>query len=240
MIKLPIRGTNDTYIVNPTKIIALGLNYDDHIKESVTVNASKKKKDKKRPKEPVLFPKTPNSLIGPGDEIVIPKFLLDYEFPDLRVDYEAELAIIIKDTCKDVNKENALDHVLGFTALNDVSQRNIQLTDRSGWWRGKSLDTFCPVGPEIVPVAHVGDPQKLHIECRLNGKIMQDSNTSLMIFDIPTMISFISKNFTLQEGDIISSGTPSGVGPMHHGDVVKVEIENIGVLKNPVIEEWRS
>ncbi|MFX0099531.1 MAG: fumarylacetoacetate hydrolase family protein [Candidatus Hodarchaeota archaeon] len=239
MIELPIQDTDAKYKLKPSKIIALGLNYEEHINESASVKAMKNKA-KKIPKEPVLFPKTPNSLIGPGDAIVIPEFLLGYNFPNLRVDYEAELAFIINKNCKNVTESEAMDQVLGFMALNDVSQRNLQLTDRSGWFRGKSLDTFCPVGPEIVPLGLIDDPQNLHIECRLNGETVQDSNTSKMIFSIPKIISFISKNFTLLEGDVISTGTPSGVGPIKHSDVIEVEIESIGILKNPVIEEWKQ
>ncbi len=130
-----------------------------------------------------------------------------------------------------------MDHILGFTCFNDISQRNLQKNDKAGWFRGKSLDTFGPIGPEIIPLESIGDPQNLHIQCRLNGKIVQDSNTSHMIFKIPEIIAFVSKNFTLEPGDIIITGTPSGVGPLADGDVVEVEIENIGVLSNPVKAE---
>ena len=127
--------------------------------------------------------------------------------------------------------------MLGFTCFNDVSQRNFQRRDKSGWFRGKSLDTFGPIGPVIVPPGAIGDPQNLRIQTRLNGRVVQDSNTRHMIFTIPQIISFISRNFTLEAGDIISTGTPSGVGPIRDGDVVEVEIENIGILKNPVRAE---
>ena len=127
--------------------------------------------------------------------------------------------------------------IFGFLCLNDVSYRNIQTGDKSGWFRGKSFDTFCPVGPQIVRTADIEDPQNLEILCRLNGKVVQHSNTSHMIFPIPAIVEFISSNFTLYEGDIITTGTPSGVGPLAHGDTVEVEIEQIGVLRNPVVAE---
>ena len=121
--------------------------------------------------------------------------------------------------------------------MNDVSQRNLQSTDKSGWFRGKSLDTFGPIGPKLVYKEDIDDPQNLDINCRLNGKTVQDSNTRHMIFKIPDIVAFVSRNFTLERGDIILTGTPAGVGAIKHGDLVEVEIEGIGVLKNPVIEE---
>ncbi len=235
MLTLPIYKSNETYTVNPSKIIALGLNYRDHIAESVSVKV--RGFTLEIPSEPVLFPKTPNVLIGPGEAIVIPRFLKDYGFETMRIDYEAELAFVIKDRCKNVPAGEALEHIYGFTCMNDVSQRNIQTSDKSGWFRGKSLDTFGPIGPRIVPVEEIGDPQDLKVQCRLNGKTVQDSNTRFMIFPIPEIVAFISKNFTLLPGDIILTGTPSGVGPIKQGDTVEVEIENIGVLSNPVLEE---
>ncbi len=237
MISLPIDQQKNTYTVNPSKIIALGLNYRDHVAESASVKVQGFTDD--IPTEPILFPKTPNVLIGPEDPIVIPGFLNDYGFDSPRVDYEAELAIIIKDRCKDVLASDALAHVFGYTCMNDVSQRNIQNSDRSGWFRGKSLDTFGPIGPRIVTAADIGDPQNLSVTCRLNGEVVQSGNTRHMIFDIPAIIAFVSKNFTLLPGDIIMTGTPSGVGPLHHNDVVEVEIEGIGILRNPVVDESR-
>lgn len=238
MIELPIFNSNDRYKINPTKVIALGLNYRDHIAESHSVQASGF--DPAEPEEPILFPKTPNCLIGPGENIVIPKFLDEYDFDDCRVEHEAELAFIIGETCKNVSEDDALRVIYGYLCLNDVSQRNIQLGDQSGWFRGKSLDTFGPIGPQLVLSKDIGDPQNLDIECRLNGKTVQKSNTKQMIFSIPTMVAFVSKNFTLFQGDIISTGTPSGVGRIKHGDVVEVEIEKIGTLKNPVVEESQT
>lgn len=238
MLLLPVKGEERPYEVNPSKIIALGLNYRSHIAESHSVNV--RGFTEEIPPEPILFPKTPNVLIGPGESIVIPAFLLDYHFDDLRTDYEAELAVIIGKKCSKIRPEDAPDHIFGYTCMNDVSQRNLQTGDRSGWFRGKSLDTFGPIGPQIVPQAQIGNPQNLHIQCRLNGAAVQDSSTAHMIFPVYETVAFISKNFTLLPGDIIATGTPSGVGRLHHGDVVEVEIEKIGVLSNPVVEEWKK
>jgi len=239
MIQLPIftsgADSGELYTVAPSKIIALGLNYRDHIAESESVKVQGFTKD--IPEEPILFPKTPNTLIGPEQPIVIPAFAKNYGFEDFRVDYEAELAFFIEDRCKDVQPEDAWEHIYGFTCYNDVSQRNIQNSDRSGWFRGKSFDTFGPIGPCVVRREDLADPQNLNIRCRLNGQTVQDSNTRFMIFSIPTILSFVSRNFTLESGDIISTGTPSGVGPMRSGDVVEVEIDGIGTLRNSVEEE---
>lgn len=235
MIRLPIKGTNEFYEVKPSKIIALGKNYLDHIKEHDKINVSNFNDE--IPKEPVLFAITPNALIGHEEPIVIPAFLKRYGFENPRVDYEAELAFIISEKCKNVPEKDAMNFIAGFTCFNDVSQRNIQKSDISGWFRAKSLDTFAPIGHCLVPPDKIGDPQNLEIICRLNGKIVQKSNTKHMIFGIPQIVSFISMNFTLEAGDIISTGTPAGVGALRHGDIVEIEIENIGVLRNPVIEE---
>ena len=234
MVILPVHN-GENYAVNPTKIIALGLNYRDHIAESHSVKV--RGFTQEIPEEPVLFPKTPNVLIGSGEPIIIPKFLSEYNFEKIRVDYEAELAFIIKDRCKNVHPDDAMNHIFGFTCMNDVSERNIQTGDKSGWFRGKSLDTFGPIGPRIVKLKDIGNPQNLKIQCRLNGNIVQDANTEDMIFSISDIVAFISRNFTLMPGDIISTGTPSGVGPVKHGDTVEIEIEEIGILSNPVIEE---
>lgn len=237
MLSLPVERGDERYAVNPSKIIALGLNYRDHIAESQSVKV--RGFSSEVPKEPVLFPKTPNVLIGPGEPIVIPAFIREYGFEEPRVDYEAELAFIVKDRCKNVPARQALEHIYGFTCFNDVTQRNIQRSDVSGWFRGKSLDTFGPIGPRIVLAGDIGDPQNLDIRCRLNGKVVQSSNTRHMVFPIAEILAFVSKNFTLMPGDIISTGTPSGVGPLRHGDLVEVEIEGIGVLESSVLEEGR-
>jgi 2-keto-4-pentenoate hydratase/2-oxohepta-3-ene-1,7-dioic acid hydratase in catechol pathway len=234
-ISLPIYGKDTSYQLKPEKIIALGGNYREHIAESASVGV--KSFTDLIPKEPLLFPKTINCLIEAGENIVIPKFIEKYKFENPRVDHEAELAFIIKKQCKNISESEAMDYILGFTCLNDVSQRNIQKGDRSGWFRGKSFDTFGPIGPQLVLTEDIGDPQNLKIVCRLNGEVKQESNTNKMIFNIPEIVSFISKNFTLEEGDIITTGTPAGVSPLKHGDIVEIEIEKIGVLKNPVVEE---
>ncbi len=233
-VTLPMSNGGD-YLVHPSKIVALGLNYLEHIKESQSVDVQNFTDE--IPTEPVLFPKTPNVLIGPGKPIILPAFVGDYGFANCRTDYEAELAIIIKDRVKNLSAEMAMDHILGFTCFNDVSQRNLQKGDKSGWYRGKSLDTFGPIGPIIVTPEDIGDPQNLEIECRLNGLVVQHSNTGQMIFSIPLILAFVSKNFTLEPGDIIITGTPSGVGPLQDGDLVEVEIEGIGILSNPVQAE---
>jgi 2-keto-4-pentenoate hydratase/2-oxohepta-3-ene-1,7-dioic acid hydratase in catechol pathway len=248
MVELPIAGSDSSYVLNPQKIVAVGLNYRAHIAESPSILAVERKTraaggavaaaSREAPSEPVLFPKTPNVLIGPGAAIPIPSsFLLRYAFPCPRTDYEAELAVIIGRRCKDVPVEAALAYVFGYSCFNDVSQRDIQNGDRSGWYRGKSFDGFGPIGPVIAPASSIPDPQRLAIRCRLNGHIVQESNTSEMIFGVADLVSFISHNFTLEPGDIIATGTPSGVGALVSGDVVEVEIEGIGALSNPVIEK---
>jgi 2-keto-4-pentenoate hydratase/2-oxohepta-3-ene-1,7-dioic acid hydratase in catechol pathway len=235
MIELPIKNSQHTYTINPSKLIALGLNYRAHIAESVSVKV--KGFTGEVPSEPLLFPKTPNVLIGSDQSIVIPKFLREYGFKTLRTDYEAELALIIGDRCKDVQAVDAMDHIFGYTCMNDVSQRNLQNSDRTGWYRGKSLDTFGPIGPQVVLAGDLPDPQNLDIRARLNGTTVQEGNTRQMIFGIPEIIAFVSKNFSLMPGDIILTGTPAGVGPLSHGDTIEVEIDHIGVLKNSVIDQ---
>jgi len=230
-IKLPM-SNGETYELAPQKIICLGLNYTEHIKESHEADSERFKDE--IPAEPILFPKTPNTLIETEQPIVIPAFLDDYGFRTCRTDFEGEMALIIGSGGKDIPEAEAYNHILGYTCFNDVSQRNFQKHDKSGWFRGKSLDTFGPVGPRIVLHEDIGDPQKLAIQTRLNGKVVQDANTELMIFGIRETIAFISKQFTLAAGDLIITGTPKGVGPLSPGDVVEVEIEKIGILKNPV------
>ena len=238
MIQLPFAGSGGAkyggkYTINPSKIIAVGLNYRDHVKESLTFD----KKALEFPPEPVLFSKTPNVLIGPEESIVIPAHIKDYNFPIPRVDPECELAIIIAKRGRHIVEEKAFEYVLGYTCFNDVSQRNIQKSDTSGWFRGKSFDTFGPIGPAVVSHQDIGDPQTLRVTCKINGVLKQSGNTREMIFSIPVLISYISRQFTLEEGDIIATGTPSGVSPIAPGDLVEVEIEGIGILRNPVIAE---
>ncbi|UYP47335.1 hypothetical protein NEF87_003620 [Candidatus Lokiarchaeum ossiferum] len=238
MVTLPIYKKKERYKIHPSKIIALGLNYLEHIKESqeiaLNLDIDPEKAKNTLPTEPHIFPKTPNVLIGPDEPVVIPKIAYQYNFETVRTDLEAELAIIIKDRCKNVPKNEAMKHILGFTCMNDVSQRNIQKSDKTGWFRGKSFDTFGPIGPQVVLMEDIGDPQNLRIQSRLNGNLCQDSNTRFMIFDIPSIIEYVSCNFTLEEGDIIITGTPKGVAALKEGDIMEIEIENIGILKNPV------
>jgi len=233
LIRLPISDTEDFYEIDPRIIIAVGLNYQAHIAEHHTSDTP----DLELPKEPILFSKTPNALISSEQSIVIPRFIDDYGFQSPRVDEEAELAFVIGKKSRNVSREAAMEHILGFTCVNDVSQRNFQKTDVSGWFRAKSLDTFCPIGPVLVPTGDIKDPQNLTIECRVNGKLVQSSNTKHMIFPIAELLEFITKHFTLMPGDIVTTGTPNGVHPLRHGDIVEVEIEKIGVLRNFVFEE---
>ena len=232
MLRLPVAG-GGALDIRPSKIIAVGLNYRAHVAESESFD----EKIAGLPKEPVLFAKTPNVLTGPGEPIILPALIGDYRFDEARTDLEAELAIIISKRARHVREEAAFDYVLGYTCFNDVSQRNIQRGDPSGWFRGKSFDTFGPLGPLVVLRKDLPDPWKLKICSRLNGELKQEASTVDMIFSVPVLIAFISKNMTLEEGDIIASGTPSGVSPIKPGDTVEIEIENIGILKNPVIAE---
>jgi 2-keto-4-pentenoate hydratase/2-oxohepta-3-ene-1,7-dioic acid hydratase in catechol pathway len=236
MFTLPIAGSERPYQLHPTKIIALGLNYRSHVAESPSVlYGAKDKPAPDGPKEPILFAKTPNVLIPDGQPIPLPAIMASYAFPSPRTDYEAELAFIVSQRARGVSPEEAHEYILGYTCFNDVSQRDIQNSDRSGWFRGKSFDGFGPIGPRIVPAALLPrTPDDLAIRCRLNGRTVQEDRTSHMIFNIAQILSFISRNMTLEEGDIVSTGTPAGVGPIAPGDVVEVEIEGIGILRNPV------
>nr|QNO58019.1 putative 2-keto-3-deoxyxylonate dehydratase [Methanosarcinales archaeon ANME-1 ERB7] len=197
----------------PTKIVLVGLNYKDHAKEL----------NMPLPPEPIIFMKPVTALIGPGECIVYPS-------QATRVDYEAELAIVIKDVCKDIEPEGVMEHIAGFTCLNDVTARDIQKRDVQ-WTRAKSFDSFCPVGPEIVKDV---DPNNLTIHSFLNGELRQDSNTAEFIFTVETLVSFITQVMTLMPGDIIATGTPGGIGAMHRGDTIEVTIEGIGTLRNYV------
>lgn len=235
MIVLPVFGSNRDYSLSPSKIVAVGLNYREHVKESQAFDI----KQVEEPTEPVLFAKTPNVLVGPGVPIVIPAHARKVYGEDARTDYEAELAVIVGKRCRDVGEAEALSYVYGYTCFNDVSQRNIQKSDVSGWFRGKSFDTFGPVGPVVVPAAALPDPQRLVVRSRVNGKIRQEASTADMIFPVATLIAYISSMMTLEEGDLIATGTPSGVGALKDGDTVEIEVEGIGVLSNPVIEEGR-
>lgn len=232
-MKLPVKNNpGKTYKVCPSKILAIGLNYKTHIAESDKINV--RGFTAEEPTEPVVFPKTPNAITGNATAIKLPAIAESYGFETLRTDYEGELAVIIGKKCKNVAPEKALDYVYGYTIANDVSQRNIQNADKSGWFRGKSFDTFLPLGPEVLLKEDVADIQNLRLTTRLNGIPVQDSNTGMMIFPVKELVSFLSRNFTLEAGDIILTGTPSGVGELHVGDSVEIEIEQIGILRNTV------
>jgi 2-keto-4-pentenoate hydratase/2-oxohepta-3-ene-1,7-dioic acid hydratase in catechol pathway len=198
----------------PSKIIGVGLNYRAHALEM----------GKPLPEEPLLFLKPSSALIGPGAPIVRPP---GYN----RVDYEGELAIVIGKRARRVPRERALDFVRGFTCCNDVTVRDLQKKDVQ-YTRAKGFDSFCPVGPRVVEGL---DPSQLRIVTRLNGEVRQQSSTADLIFDVPTIIAFVSAVMTLEEGDLITTGTPPGVGNLVPGDRVEIEIEGIGVLANPVI-----
>ena len=209
-------------IARPSKIVCVGLNYRDHAEES----------GMEIPKWPLLFAKWPSSLIGPGRPIVLPA-------QSNEVDYEAELGVVIGKRAQRVRVAEALDHVAGYCCANEVSARDIQFADGQ-WTRGKSFDTFGPVGP-ITPAAEVPDPQALGIRCLLNGEVVQSSSTAQMIFSVAEVIAFISDGITLEPGDLILTGTPPGVGlgrkpPVYlaDGDEVTIEIDGVGTLTNPV------
>jgi 2-keto-4-pentenoate hydratase/2-oxohepta-3-ene-1,7-dioic acid hydratase in catechol pathway len=217
--------TFDAPLKNPSKIVAIGLNYFNHAKES----------NMEIPKSPLVFTKFNNSITGPTDPIVIPNGITS------QVDYEAELGVIIGKRAKNILKENALEYVFGYTILNDVSARDIQFSDKQ-WVRGKSLDTFCPMGPVIVTKDEIPNPQNLGLGCSVNGVTLQQDNTKNMIFSVAELISQLSYSFTFEPGDIIATGTPSGVGfsrtpPifLKPGDVVCTWIKGIGEIINPVI-----
>jgi len=202
--------------VEPSKIVCVGLNYKEHVKESQSAD--------KVPEEPVLFLKPPSSLIGPGARIFYPEMAG-------RVDYEAELGVIIGRECKNAASIEIEDYIFGFTCVNDVTARDLQKKDVQ-WTRGKGFDTFCPVGPWIIDKLKYEDVQ---VESFLNGELRQSARTSLMIFPINKLISFISQVMTLYPGDLISTGTPKGIGPMQSGDRIEVRIEGIGSLVNDIV-----
>ncbi|RKY37615.1 MAG: hypothetical protein DRP72_03035 [Candidatus Omnitrophota bacterium] len=200
----------------PTKIILVGLNYRDHAKELKM----------KIPKEPIIFLKPLSLLIGNEADIIYPSGVK-------RLDYEAELAFVIKKAGKNIPLHKARDYILGYTCLNDVTARDIQQRDIQ-WTRAKSFDTFCPLGPWVETDL---DPSNLKISSYLNGKLKQNSSTANLIFSPFYLLSFISKIMTLREGDVVSTGTPPKVGPMKVGDIIEIKIEDIGSLKNYVVAQ---
>jgi 5-carboxymethyl-2-hydroxymuconate isomerase len=208
----------------PGKVVAIGLNYMDHVRET----------GMDAPSRPLVFAKFPSSVIGDGDDIVVDRALVE------RVDWEVELAAIIGTRASRVSVEEALSHVFGYTVGNDVSGRDVQFADGQ-WVRGKSFDTFCPLGPVVVTADEIPDPQALALTTRVNGEVVQDSNTAEMVFGVAELISFCSHSFTLEPGDVLLTGTPWGCGEfmepkrsLHDGDVVDCEIAGIGVLRNCV------
>lgn len=210
-------------IDRPGKIICIGLNYRDHAEEQGVP----------LPEAPLLFAKWENALIGPGEPIVIPPIVT-------KCDYEAELGVVIGSRVRDVSAENALEAVAGYICVNDVSARDLQFADGQ-WTRGKSPDTFCPVGPQLVPRDEIPDPQNLAIRAVLNGETKQESTTANMVFGVADLIAYITRTITLEPGDLIATGTPAGVGAfrdppafMQPGDEVTIEIERLGRLTNPV------
>ncbi len=200
---------------HPTKIVGVGLNYKDHAKEMRMII----------PDEPIIFLKPLTTLIGNEENIILPEM-------SKRVDYECELVVIIKDKIRNVSEKNVMKLVEGFTCGNDVTARDLQKKDGQ-WTRAKGFDTFFPVGPKIVRNIN---PNNLKIQTFLNGELKQDSNTNQFIFSVERLVSFVSKVMTLYPGDIISTGTPSGIGQMKSGDVVEVKIEGIGALRNYVVK----
>jgi 2-keto-4-pentenoate hydratase/2-oxohepta-3-ene-1,7-dioic acid hydratase in catechol pathway len=210
--------------VYPSKILAIGRNYAEHAAEGGA----------ELPKAPLLFNKLPNALSAHNAPIVLPAI-------STQVDFEAELAVIIGRTARRVSEADALDHVFGYSLIDDVSARDLQFGDGQ-WTRGKSLDTFAPLGPFITTRDEIDDVQTLKIEGILNGEVMQSSNTSRMIFKVAYLVSYLSQGITLQPGDVIASGTPDGVGIFRKppvllkaGDVFEVKIEKVGTLRNPVV-----
>jgi 2,4-didehydro-3-deoxy-L-rhamnonate hydrolase len=219
---LPTGGSSRS-VSRPGKIVCVGLNYRDHAEEQGL----------ELPARPLLFAKWPTAVVAHGEPVVLPSVTKE-------VDYEAELGVVIGERARGVSVERALDVVAGYVCVNDVTARDLQFSDGQ-WTRAKSFDSFCPVGPEIVPASEVGDPQSLRIRCLLNGEPLQDSSTGQMVFGVAEVIAFVSEAITLEPGDLIATGTPAGVGYSRTpprflvpGDEVTVEIERVGVLTNPV------
>ena len=214
-------------ISRPEKIVAIGLNYEDHAAETGA----------EIPEKPVVFTKYPNTIVGPGEPIRIPPIAE-------QIDYEAELAVVIGRTARNVPQSEALEYVFGYANANDVSARDLQFSEGGQWTRSKSLDTFMPLGPFIVTRDEVPDPQSLSVRAILNGEVVQDGTTSKMIFSVAELVAFLSTGMTLVPGDVIITGTPPGVGMardpqlwMKPGDEVSIEIEGLGTLTNPVEAE---
>jgi 2-keto-4-pentenoate hydratase/2-oxohepta-3-ene-1,7-dioic acid hydratase in catechol pathway len=227
---IPCNGPTVGAPLAPGKIVAIGLNYLDHIRETAM----------DRPTRPLVFAKFPSSVIGDGEPILIDSRLTE------RVDWEVELAVVMGKRARDVREADALAHVYGYTIANDVSARDVQFGDGQ-WVRGKSFDTFCPLGPSIVTADEIPDPQNLALCTTVNGEILQDSSTAEMVFSVAELISFCSRSFTLDPGDVLLTGTPWGCGEfmepkrcLQPGDIVACAIEGIGTLTNPVAERGEA
>jgi 2-keto-4-pentenoate hydratase/2-oxohepta-3-ene-1,7-dioic acid hydratase in catechol pathway len=229
-------GLNDVELMAPIprprkNVVCLGLNYADHVAEgSKTLHEAQH-----LPEHPIFFTKPPTAINGPFDDIVYPR-------ATERLDYEVELAVVIGREGKNIAEEDAYDHIAGYSVFNDVSARDLQ-TRHGQWFKGKSLDTFAPMGPYLVTPDEVGDPMDLDLWLKVNGVIRQSSNTSSLIFDISRIVSTLSAGITLEVGDVIATGTPSGVGSAHKlgllkvGDVVETHVDKIGTLRNTVVSE---
>jgi 2-keto-4-pentenoate hydratase/2-oxohepta-3-ene-1,7-dioic acid hydratase in catechol pathway len=220
-----LAGARLTAPLRPPKIVAIGLNYLDHVRES----------GMEAPRQPLVFTKFTTSVIGDGEPIAVDWGLTQ------RVDWEVELAVVVGRTMRAVPEADALAHVFGYTVGNDVSARDLQFGDGQ-WVRGKSLDTFCPLGPVVVTADEVPDPQALALRTRVNGETVQDSSTAEMVFGVAELLAFCSRSFTLEPGDVVLTGTPWGCGEfmdpprsLAAGDVVEVEIDGIGTLRNEVV-----
>lgn len=222
-LALPERHRLLAPIARPPAIYALGRNYPAHARES----------GKEPPKEPVIFGKSPTAVIGPEEPVVYKKWLT-------RVDPEAEFAVVLRKGGANVPEDAAMALVAGYTCVNDVTARDMQSEDLAvahPWLRSKGIDTFCPIGPWIVLRDEIAEPIRLDVQMRVNGEVRQRDNTGSMTFDVRQLIAFISRHMTLYPGDVISTGTPEGMKPVFPGDVMEVEVERIGVLRNPVVAE---
>lgn len=214
--RLPLADVRLLAPILPSKIIAIGKNYADHVREMG---------GDEPPAEPVLFSKPSTAVIGPGEAIAYPQKLSE------RVDHEGELAVVIGRMCREVPASRAAEVILGYTCANDVTARDLQKKDGQ-WTRAKGFDTFCPIGPWIETEA---DPGDLAISTTVNGEVRQEARTSLLLHDVPTLVEYVSQVMTLLPGDVILTGTPAGVGPLEIGDEVTVTVEGIGGLTNRVI-----
>ncbi len=204
-------------IERPGKIVCVGRNYADHAAEMGS----------DLPERPLLFLKPPSSVIGDGENIVLT--------PDSeQVEHEGEIGVVIGECLRRISEEEAVDGIAGITCVNDVTARDLQRTD-SQWTRAKGFDTFCPVGPRVVPLTGEDDWRALEVICRVNGEVRQHGRAKEMHFGIPEIVAYISRIMTLEPGDLIATGTPAGVGPLRAGDVVEVEIPQVGILSNPVV-----